>query len=429
MTAPVTLHPLSGAPGSGLATVLGEGLEPVAALRGVTGCFDRIIVNVSGYESMLADAGSGLPPGPARAEAIAVRLRRNGVELRWGAPVVLPSLGDLLALSRVRGRSSVEIARADPSLLTELQLGGWFDASWRSRAIRRSALQLRGGARALGSRPSPRWVAAAADLSFWTGVRERASAAEWRRWTTSSYAALLYHRFAGEHKRGQERLDIAPKLFERQLRALRLAHYRPLRAEQIIEFHAGVVGELPRRSFTITVDDGISDCVAPLLRHACSSPQLFVSTQEVGGRAHWIDGEPVATWADVRSLAAAGVAVGSHGRLHRRLTEMSESERAAELTGSMTDLCERIPNPIEIVAFPNGDHDRAACRAAREAGYRAAYTTEKGRNGAGTDPHSLRRVSIHGHDGALAVLWKVLTGEALPATWLKLRAMRQRISV
>ena len=279
------------------------------------------------------------------------------------------------------------------------------------------------------ARRSPRQVRAAADLSFWKGVRERASATEWRRWTTSSYAALLYHRFAGEHKPGQERIDVAPKLFDRQLRALSLAHYRPLRAEQIIEFHSGVIGELPRRSFTITVDDAISDCVAPLLRHARCCPQLFVSTQEVGGRAHWIDDEPVATWADVRALAAAGVAVGSHARLHRRLTAVSESERAAELTGSLADLWERIPNPIEVVAFPNGDHDRAVCRAAREAGFRAAYTTEKGRNGAGTDPHSLRRVSIHGHDGALAVLWKVLTGEALPATWLKLRAMRQRISL
>ena len=145
VTATVMLHPVTGAPGSGLMTLLGEGLEPVAPLRGVTGCFDRIIANLSGSESMLAEAGSGLPPGPARAEAIAVRLRRSGVELRWGTPVVLPSVGVLLELSRARGRSSVEVARADPSLLTELQLGGWFDALWRSRRLRRGALPLRGG--------------------------------------------------------------------------------------------------------------------------------------------------------------------------------------------------------------------------------------------------------------------------------------------
>jgi hypothetical protein len=33
----------------------------------------------------------------------------------------------------------------------------------------------------------------------------------------------------------------------------------------------------------------------------------------------------------------------------------------------------------------------------------------------------LRRVSVHGADGALAVVWKVLTGEALPGFWLRLR--------
>ena len=428
MKATAVLHPISGAPGSWLATLLGEGLEPVVPLRGVTGCFERIIGNVTGSELALAAAASELPPGAARPEAVAVRLRRSGAELRWGTPVVVPSVAFLLELSRARGRSSVELARADPSLVIELQLGAWFDASWRMRALRRVALGLRYGAWTQPARLSRRWLSAAADIAFWTGVRERSSAAEWSRLTASSYAALVYHRFAGEHKPGQERIDIAPKRFARQLWALNLGGYRPLRAEQILDFHADATGQLPRRSFAITVDDAISDCVAPLLRHARCSPQLFVCTRELGGRAVWIDGEPVATWSDVRALAAAGVGIGSHARLHRRLTALSEAERAAELAESLADLRERIANPIELVAFPYGDHDRAVCRAARDAGFRAAYTTEKGRNGAGTDPLSLRRVSIHGHDGALAVLWKVLTGEALPGPWLNLRAMRQRIS-
>ena len=47
-------------------------------------------------------------------------------------------------------------------------------------------------------------------------------------------------------------------------------------------------------------------------------------------------------------------------------------------------------------------------------------------NGAGTDVYRLRRVSVHGHDGVAAVLWKVLTGEALPPLWLTLRAVLGR---
>jgi peptidoglycan/xylan/chitin deacetylase (PgdA/CDA1 family) len=129
----------------------------------------------------------------------------------------------------------------------------------------------------------------------------------------------------------------------------------------------------------------------------------------------------VASWEEVQELAAAGIAVGSHTRRHRRLTELPGPEREVELAGSLAELRERLPAAIAVIAYPNGDHDAGVCEAARRAGYEAGFTTEKGRNGAGTDPLRLRRVSIHGADGALAAVWKAATGEALPRLWLRLR--------
>jgi peptidoglycan/xylan/chitin deacetylase (PgdA/CDA1 family) len=242
-----------------------------------------------------------------------------------------------------------------------------------------------------------------------------------RRLDGRSYVALVYHRFAGELKPGQERIDISPRRFARQLRVLRLLGFRALDVETILAFHAGEISRLPRRSVAITVDDAIVDCVEPLRRHARWRPQLFVPTAELGASAHWIDGEPVATWEQVRALADAGVAIGSHTRHHRRLTQLGAGERREELTGSLAELRERLPSPMAILAYPNGDHDEAVCREAREAGYAAAFTTEKGRNDAATDPFRLHRVSVHGADGALAVLWKATTGRGLPGWWLRLR--------
>jgi len=254
------------------------------------------------------------------------------------------------------------------------------------------------------------------------GADTRAS----RRSAESSYAVLVYHRFAGELKPGQERIDVSPRHFARQLRALRLFGFRPLAAETVLAFHAGEIARLPRRSVAITVDDAIVDCVEPLRRHARWRPQLFVPTAELGASAHWIDGEPVATWEQVRALADAGVAIGSHTRHHRRLTRLGEGERREELAGSLAELRERLSSPTAILAYPNGDHDEGVCREAREAGYAAAFTTEKGRNDAGTDPFRLHRVSVHGADGALAVLWKARTGKGLPGWWLRLRHLTTR---
>jgi peptidoglycan/xylan/chitin deacetylase (PgdA/CDA1 family) len=249
---------------------------------------------------------------------------------------------------------------------------------------------------------------------------------EWRRLSGHSYVVLVYHRFAGEMRPGQERIDIAPRRFARQLRALRLAGFRSVSPEQILAFHRGGAQAVPGRGVAITVDDAIEDCVEPLRCHADWEPQLFVPTAEMGGSAHWIDGERVADWEQVAGLARAGVRIGSHTRHHRRLTSLGDEELTNELAGSLVDLRSRLPGALDLLAYPNGDHDAAVCEAAREAGYAAAYTTEKGRNDADTDRFRLKRVSVHGADGALAVLWKAWTGQGLPSLWLRLRDLLGR---
>jgi len=294
----------------------------------------------------------------------------------------------------------------------------WSEAPWRTRLLRR----LRVPAAIVGpcGRFSPRWRELADDLGHWAELRARVDRDEWRR-LTSSYSVLVYHRFAGELKPGQEGIDIAPRRYYRHLRVLRLLGFKALSLDDLLAFHRGERNELPRRRFAITVDDAMADAVEPLRRTARLQPQLFVPTAELGGSAHWIDGEPVAEWEEIRRLAEAGIAIGSHTRHHRKLTELGAAEREVELLGSLAELREQVPGAAPVIAYPNGDHDDIVCRATEEAGYEAAFTTEKGRNDAAIDVYRLRRVSVHGTDGPLAVLWKVLSGEALPEWWLRLR--------
>jgi peptidoglycan/xylan/chitin deacetylase (PgdA/CDA1 family) len=295
---------------------------------------------------------------------------------------------------------------------------GWSEAPWRTRLLRR--LRVPAVALAPLARLSPRWRELRDDLAHWAELRGRVSREEWRR-LTSSYPVLVYHRFAGEMKPGQERIDIAPRRYYRQLRFLRLLGFRPLPLAELLAFHRGEQNGLPRRRFVVTVDDAMADAVEPLRRTAGLSPQLFVPTAELGGSAHWIDDEPVAGWEEIRMLAEMGVAIGSHTRHHRRLTQLGEAEREVELLGSLAELRENVPAAVPVIAYPNGDHDDAVCAATEAAGYEAAFTTEKGRNDAATDRFRLRRVSVHGSDGCPAVLWKVLTGEALPGWWPRRR--------
>jgi peptidoglycan/xylan/chitin deacetylase (PgdA/CDA1 family) len=387
-------------------------------MRSLVGRFDWVLADISGAEELLGAASDGLPGGAALAEAVAVRLRREGVGIRWGEEITAQNTGELLARCVERGRSSVEIVRADPSLLTELQLGAWFDAAWSVRLLRRLGT--------IGVRPPARAeLRLAADLAFWRGVRSRATALEWKRWTRTSYTALVYHRLAGERKPGQERIDLTPERFARQLRMLRRLGFRHLDLNEILDLHEAPNPAPVRRAFAITLDDGLHDCLAPLLDRPERGIQLFVSTSEVGGRAHWLDNEALLDWDDLRALAGTGVVIGSHARHHVRLVELEPGTLAGELEGSLADLELELTSPSPVLAYPHGAHDETVRTAAIKAGFRAAFTTNKGRNGQGTDRYGLRRVSVHEADGVLAVLWKVLTGEGLPRLWLRLRHLRK----
>jgi peptidoglycan/xylan/chitin deacetylase (PgdA/CDA1 family) len=291
----------------------------------------------------------------------------------------------------------------------------WFDSPLRRRLLRRVLLPLPG--LGLLSAAGGRVGALADDVLLWKGIRREVSGEEWRRLTGSSYVALYYHRLAGEGKPGQERLDLPPELFARQMALLRRLGFRALSPEQLIAFHERRLASLPARSFVVTADDGFLDCVEPFLSHAGVRPVLFVPSAEVGGRSWWAGDEPIAGWEDLIRLDAAGVTIGSHAHRHVALTDLDEPDLREQLMASSAELGSRLRVRPALLAYPHGRRDPRVTSAAAAAGFRLAFTTDPGRNGAGTDPMQLRRIGVKAWDSRLSFLWKVLTGELLPRRW------------
>jgi peptidoglycan/xylan/chitin deacetylase (PgdA/CDA1 family) len=381
--------------------------------------FPQPVVRVTGPAEQLDEASSGLPEGAARAEAIAVRLRRAGVELEWGPPCSVADPCTLIQLSRARGASSVEMLRSDPSLVTEMQIGACFHAYWRTRVLRRVLCRMR-------IPRSGRWtpstfVRSTADAAFWTGVKSVATTEEWDRLVKSSYLVLYYHRIAGRRTPGHAHLDVSPRRFERQLRVLRRLGLRPLSPDELVAFHSDPSATISGRRYVLAADDGIADTVAVFSRYGELRPQMFVCTGYVGGRSVWSDNAPIAGWEELRELDRSGGRVGSHARRHTPLTELAPDVLGADLAGALRDLESRLPRFTRFLAYPHGAHDQRVRSAAIEAGYEAAFTTEPGRNGAGTDLYCLRRIELKDWDGAFLLLWTALTGEPLPWRWERVR--------
>jgi hypothetical protein len=99
-----------------------------------------------------------------------------------------------------------------------------------------------------------------------------------------------------------------------------------------------------------------------------------------------------------------------------------------ELAGSLRELQAQVPAAVPVLAYPHGSHDDQVRATAIRSGYRAAFTSETGRNGAGTDPYCLRRISVKDWDGPLSVLWKAMTGEQVPWNRWALRLRQARLN-
>jgi peptidoglycan/xylan/chitin deacetylase (PgdA/CDA1 family) len=145
----------------------------------------------------------------------------------------------------------------------------------------------------------------------------------------------------------------------------------------------------PGRSVLVTIDDGYEstlEIAAPMLSSRGIPAVVFICAGLLGGTSRWMDempGEPLLDAEGVRALADYGIEVGSHGLDHTLLPGLPEDELRAQVWGSAEMLADVTGYRPRVFAYPEGKIDEAAVRAARDAGYEAAFsvTEQAGRFG------------------------------------------------
>jgi peptidoglycan/xylan/chitin deacetylase (PgdA/CDA1 family) len=70
--------------------------------------------------------------------------------------------------------------------------------------------------------------------------------------------------------------------------------------------------------------------------------------------------------------------IGSHGIAHVKWPDLSAPALAQELAGSKQEIEAIIGQPVNTVGIPFGAWNRPVLRALRAAGYRAAYSSDRG---------------------------------------------------
>jgi peptidoglycan/xylan/chitin deacetylase (PgdA/CDA1 family) len=110
------------------------------------------------------------------------------------------------------------------------------------------------------------------------------------------------------------------------------------------------------------------------------------------------------TWDQVRQLADAGprFSIGSHAQSHRKLAKLDNETQRRELADSKAILESRLGRRVDALAYPfgwSGAYNPATKAAAKETGYREAFTARAGVNRRGTvDPYEIRRIGVGSAD-------------------------------
>ena len=207
---------------------------------------------------------------------------------------------------------------------------------------------------------------------------------------------LAYHRI--HPAPGHDTPTLSPEAFEQQMTLLK-KRWCPIPLGTLADWLEGK-GTLPNRAVVVTFDDGTEDNFSyayPILKQHGIPATVFVITNNVG-MSGFLKTE------QIRQMAQAGVTFGSHTMGHAYLPSLTAPQIKEELENSKKRL-EDLGLPIDFLSYPAGGFTPAIIQAAKEAGYRAACTTNRGFRRFPIDPWALRRITMHGNTTSGVGLW------------------------
>jgi peptidoglycan/xylan/chitin deacetylase (PgdA/CDA1 family) len=186
---------------------------------------------------------------------------------------------------------------------------------------------------------------------------------------------LMYHRIVPRAAAGHSLapLVVEPELFAAQMAALEKSGWHTITLGELGNDLAMCISP-GRRSVVITFDDGYRDGYAfalPILRAHGFVATYFVIT----GR---LDQSEYLTSSELREMAVAGMEIADHTVHHIALWALSDALLHEEIDVAAATIEKLVGARPETFAYPFGDANHRAIRAADEAGFAIAVTNRQG---------------------------------------------------
>lgn len=203
----------------------------------------------------------------------------------------------------------------------------------------------------------------------------------------SGIPVLNYHQINDE---AHNALTLSSQEFNGQMEYLYDNDYTTISPNQLVDYlQYGT--ELPPNPVLITFDDGYVDnynVAYPILQKYNFTATIFLITDFVGNNGRYL------SWKQVREMHDHGFSFQSHTLSHMLLANVPDDEALAQLIKSREGLEWRLKEKVEYLAYPGGAYDQGTIELAKQAGYRAAFTINLGRDTKNCGLFTLNRIPI-----------------------------------
>lgn len=184
-------------------------------------------------------------------------------------------------------------------------------------------------------------------------------------------------------------LILSPEKLKKQLKYILDEGYIPLSMSELYA-HLSNNKEIPKKSIVITFDDGYMDNYTyafPILKELGINATFFIITNGIDDGYYMPKDQLI-------ELDKAGMDIMAHTESHPYLSKYPYEIQLGELTRSKEKLENILGKPVDFLAYPYGDYNDDTLKATKEAGYKMAFTINRGLASSDTSLLELKRIYV-----------------------------------
>ncbi len=229
---------------------------------------------------------------------------------------------------------------------------------------------------------------------------------------------LYYHKIDNPEKNAVLKgLYVTPSQFEMQMKILKFLGFSTITPDDLLFFLKGHKMQV-RKPVVITFDDGYENNYIhafPILKSYGFTATVFISTRFIGRKNAVLEEKGKESWPEdflgekeILELSDYGITIGSHGLNHYFLDELEKNVVAKELIASKAYLEGFLKKNVCFFSYPYGRYNANVMEAVKNAGYKGAFTTGRGKVAAYDNAFELKRIPVNGYNTVFNFLYKII---------------------